>query len=112
MAHRLAYELYHNTLLGEFIIDHDDQNKINNKINNLKKTTRNINNKNLTLRKNNRSGVSGAEYRKYKNGKEAWVTTISVNKSRKYLGCFHSKEEAIAARKLAIAKYGFNKNHS
>lgn len=112
LAHRLAYELHTNSLLGNYIVDHDDQNKLNNKFSNLKKTDKNTNNKNLTMRKTNKSGVSGVEYRKYKSGREAWIATISVDKSRKYLGCFSDKKDAIKARKLAIVKYGFNKNHS
>lgn len=53
------------------------------------------------LSPNNKSGYAGVT----RAGKK-WCARITVNKMRHYLGCFDSKEDAIAAKKAAEIKYG------
>ena len=89
-------------------IDHIDHNRLNNRIENLRKVSCAVNSHNLSKPVNNSSGVIGVHwYRPY--GK--WQAQISVKNSRLHLGYFENFEEAIAARKAAEEKYGFHKNH-
>lgn len=55
--------------------------------------------------KNNKSGVTGVCLHKQKNGTYKWMAYISVNKTKKYLGDFDRKEDAIKVRKAAEEKY-------
>lgn len=107
-AHRVAYQIYHNMNLGELIVDHIDQCKTNNKIENLRATTRAENNKNLALRKANKSGVSNV----YQLPSGKWRAQIRVNKKNIHLGCFLTIEEAAEAKRKANQKYGFCINHN
>lgn len=52
--------------------------------------------------KTNRSGQPGVHLK----GGRKWVAEITSDGSRKFLGYFETKEEAIAARKAAEIKYG------
>ena len=51
---------------------------------------------------NNTSGITGVFLNKRRN---KWDTYITVNKTRKYLGSYKNKSDAIKARKEAEAKY-------
>ena len=89
-------------------IDHIDHNRLNNRIENLRKVSCAVNSHNLSKPVNNSSGVIGVHwYRPY--GK--WQAKISVDGVRIYLGLFRNMGDAIAARKAAEEKYGFHKNH-
>lgn len=89
-------------------IDHIDHNRLNNRIENLRKVSCAVNSHNLSKPVNNSSGVIGVHwYRPY--GK--WQAQISVKNSRLHLGYFENFGEAVAARKAAEVKYGFHKNH-
>jgi hypothetical protein len=107
-AHRVAYQLYHNLETIQGVIDHLDQNKTNNKIVNLRLTTRAENNRNLAMRRSNKSGVSGV----YLLPSGKWRAQIRHNNVNNHLGCFDTIEEAAAARRKAIEALGFNKNHA
>ena len=108
LLHRVAYELHTNELLGTSIIDHIDQNKLNNKFSNLRKTSRADNNKNLPKRKDNISGESGVY--QLPNGK--WRAQIRVNNKNKHLGCYSTIEEAAQAKTSAKIQHGFHENHN
>lgn len=89
-------------------IDHIDHNRLNNRIENLRKVSCAVNSHNLSKPVNNSSGVIGVHwYRPY--GK--WQAQISVKNSRLHLGYFENFGEAVAARRAAEIKYGFHKNH-
>lgn len=107
LVHRIAYELQTKKLLVDEIIDHIDHNKLNNKFNNLRKTSRSENNKNLGKRITNTSGISGVY--QLPNGK--WRAQIRVNKKNIHLGCFETKEMAAIAKRNANASYNFHINH-
>lgn len=51
-----------------------------------------------TVRKNNTSGVPGVDWRA---GKQLWRAAICFKGKRYYLGCYHTFEEAVKARKRA-----------
>lgn len=54
------------------------------------------------LNKNNKSGVRGVSFNKFKN---KWCANIKVQRKNIYLGSYNTKEEAIEARKEGEKKY-------
>lgn len=105
-AHRLAWLYVYGVWPVE--IDHDDRNKSNNSINNLVNGTRQDNMKNMPMRSDNTSGITGVCWDK---GRGKWRTEIAVNGNSINLGRFDDKFEAICTRKSAENKYGFHNNH-
>lgn len=82
--------------------DHADRNPLNNRKYNLREATFIENAQNHTIRKDNTSKVIGVVWDKKYN---KWVSRITVNKKRIYLGSFINKNDAIVARLNAEAKY-------
>ena len=75
------------------IIDHIDNNSLNNKIENLREVTRSENNMNSKKQKNTSSKYKGVSWRK---GRKHWKVNICLNGKDKYLGS--SKLETEAAK--------------
>ncbi|AUE23479.1 HNH endonuclease [Escherichia phage vB_EcoS_HSE2] len=109
-AHRIIWDMMkpENKLQPGEEIDHIDHNRENNLLSNLRKTTRKENSRNLSLARNNTSGVTGVRFDKSR-GK--WRAEIKVKKRVIHLGRFETIDDAIAARKAAEVKYGFHENH-
>ena len=99
LAHRLAWKIM--TGKDPVEIDHIDGNRSNNKWSNLRNGTRSDNFRNLSLRKNNKSGCHGVHFSKRQ---QKWTAVLN-------LGTFDSKDEAIAVRKKYEALLGFHPNH-
>jgi hypothetical protein len=95
LNHRAAWALYYDEWPNA-ILDHKDQNKQNNKIDNLQLSTHIDNLQNKGVYKSNTSGVVGATLM---DGK--WLARKTVMGTRHYLGCFDTLEEAKIA--LAVA---------
>ena len=89
-------------------IDHRDQDKDNNRFDNLRDVTRQVNSRNHRIQNRNKTGVTGVFYeakrRKYR-------ASIRVNYKTIHLGRFDSIEDAAKARAAANLKYGFSPNH-
>ena len=79
------------------IVDHQDRNPKNNRKNNLRVTTQDMNCKNTSLRLDNASGVKGVYYEKRTN---KWVAEIICNTIKYRLGRFNNKLDAIKKRFL------------
>ena len=77
------------------IVDHINRIKHDNRKNNLRKCTQSENTRNKSIRKNNKTGITGVGFNKQLN---KWTAEISVNYNRMYLGIFSTKEEAAEAR--------------
>jgi hypothetical protein len=82
--------------------DHEDRNPLNNRKYNLRKAAQKDNSRNISMKRNNTSGVMGVFWHK-KN--QNWMVIIGVNKKSIYLGSFVNKEEAIRVRLKAEQKY-------
>jgi hypothetical protein len=93
---------------GDFVkeVDHIDGDGTNNKIKNLREVTHLENSKNQKLRKNNKTGFNGIDYRNKK-----YKVRIGDNCERLWIGTYDTLEEAIEARKEAEIKYGYHENH-
>jgi len=105
-AHRLIWLYVHGRWPNE--VDHIDHDQLNNRIENLREVTHRDNMLNLSIPKNNSSGVVGVSWNK---SHKKWRAQIRVNGKMVYLGGFTLKEDAIKARKEAERKYGFHPNH-
>lgn len=95
LLHRLILSVEDNQF-----IDHIDHDRSNCTKKNLRICTPQQNAQNLSLRKDNKTGVIGVFY---KNNK--WTSYINVNKKTIYLGNFSNKKEAIETRLKAELKY-------
>lgn len=89
-------------LLGFKWHDHHNQNKLDNRKQNLWQCTVEENNRNVPKGKNNTSGVIGVHYEKRRS---KYVASICVNKKRIHLGYYDNKEDAIIARLKSEQKY-------
>ena len=78
-------------------VDHIDNNRTNNNIENLRWSTRSENSCNAPISKSNTSGVKGLCWSKKKN---KWQVEIMHKYKKYHLGYFTDKNEAIKARKL------------
>jgi hypothetical protein len=103
VGHRLAWFYVH----GEWptgLVDHRDHDRQNNAIDNLRQGTRNQNNADSSLYKNNTSGFKGVSWHK---PSRRWVAFISIEGKNKNLGYFDDPELAhIAYKRAARNQFG------
>lgn len=85
-----------------FVIDHINRVKTDNRKKNLRTCTIRENIINSSIRKNNSSGVVGVSWDKKRN---KWSAQICVHRKNIHLGMFDTKDEAEDARKRAEKKY-------
>lgn len=105
-AHRLAWLYVHGCLPNE--VDHQNHNRIDNRLINLRATDRSGNARNISKPINNKSGVMGVSWTK-RLGKrnDKW----EVRACGKFLGYFDDFFEAVCKRKSAELQFGFHPNH-
>lgn len=107
MAHRVIWKMETGRDPPEHL-DHEDHNRLNNRIGNLKETSDAGNAQNHTLHKNNKSGVPGVYF--YRKGKK-WRAEIGGRPNRLYLGQFETFEAAVEAKRAAEVARGYHPNH-
>lgn len=101
-AHRAAWAIHH----GEWpsgVIDHINGDGFDNRIENLRQTTQEINMRNRIQKKKCSDDVVGVQ--QAPSGR--WTAKISIRPKHITLGTFDTKEEATIARKAAEKVYGF-----
>ena len=106
-AHRVAWALHH----GEWPvdqIDHENGDRADNRIANLRSVTNAENGRNQKRSARNASGVIGVHWFKTKRKWRAAITVAGVSMS---LGYFARIEDACEARDAAERRHGFNSNH-
>ena len=89
-------------------IDHINGDRADNRWENLRAVERKDNARNAKRRSTNTSGMMGVQWHPAL-GK--WRARIMVDGRSIALGCYHSLEDACAARKSAERRYGFHENH-
>ena len=103
--HQLIF-CYHHGYIPE-LVDHIDQNPLNNRIGNLRPATFAQNAQNQKLHADNKTGYSGVQPTK----EGTWRAVITFKRKVYGLGTFPNKNDAIEARKAAEKSFGFHPNH-
>ena len=93
---------------GGMQVDHVNQNRKDNRIENLRLVTNQENQRNTTKQKNNSSGITGVSWDK---GKQKWQVEIYVDGKNIHCGYFIHLGAAAVERKYQELKYGFHENH-
>jgi len=106
LSHRLAWFI-HNREVPEFV-DHQNGDKLDNRMSNLRNVTQHENNKNMPKQKSNKSGFVGVILFK-PTGR--WMSYIDVNRKRKHLGYYVNLSDAVKSRLDAEYEFGFHVNH-
>jgi hypothetical protein len=100
LAHRLAWLYVHGELpVGD--IDHANCDKTDNRISNLRISTRSQNVANTARRRSNKSGYKGVFWDK---ASQKWRGQVRVSGRNVYLGSFDDKESAHAAYVIAAER--------
>ncbi|MGQ5792122.1 HNH endonuclease signature motif containing protein [Serratia sp. IR-2025] len=107
-AHRLIWIMHFGDIPSGCEIDHINHVKTDNRIENLRLSSRKENAANLPLRKDNTSGHCGVTWYP---GKRRYQARIKVDGKDIHLGYFVDIESAIAARKEAENTLKFHPNH-
>ena len=98
--HRLLYEKYHNIKLEKNqLIDHINQIKDDNRIENLRLVNNQFNQQNRGKQENNTSGHKNIYWDKSMN---KWMVQIQINQKKLHFGRFKTLEEAIERRDEVI----------
>lgn len=96
MAHRIAWKM--KTGMDPLFIDHINRLRHDNRFENLRDVSHQVNMKNKSLYKNSLSQVTGVNYHERD---DVWAAKIGVDGGQVQLGSFDTKAEAIAARMAA-----------
>lgn len=100
LVHRIVYLMFHGVLPK--IVDHVDNNKTNNKIENLRPASPSQNLWNASLRSINTSGCKGVSW--HKKAKK-WQVKLSVGRVLKHFGYFDDLDLADLVATEARVKY-------
>ena len=101
LAHRLAW-LYVYGVFPDLEVDHINQIKTDNRIQNLRLATRMQNAQNVRMRSNNKSNVKGVSWDA---DRQRWRAQINIDGKRRYLGLFDTIESAGQAYAVAAGKH-------
>lgn len=102
LVHRIIYTMFYGEIPFGVDIDHKDENKSNNLIDNLRQATNSQNKINSKRRSDNISGYKGVSF---KSANNKWQASIVINGKNKYLGLFEDKETAAVAYRDAALLY-------
>ena len=106
-AHRVAWAL-HSDEWPCSQIDHKNGDRKDNRICNLRVVTNLENCRNMAMKINNRSGVTGVYWQKRA---KKWRAAIVISRKENHLGFFDTIEEAAKARDAAMKENGFSQRH-
>lgn len=100
LLHRIVFFMHHGYLPIE--VDHEDCNRANNKISNLRPATHANNVGNALLSKRNKSGYKGVSWAKQN---KKWQASLCKNYKPTHLGFFDNKIDAAIAYNIAAKEY-------
>lgn len=98
-AHRVVWVMHNGEIPQGFEIDHEDTDKLNNCISNLRLATSTNNNMNRSIASNNTSGVKGVSL-----DKDKWLAKITVCRKHTKVGHFSNLKDAADAIQIARIK--------
>ena len=105
LAHRVAAVALGFKIDG-LVVDHINGNTLDNRACNLRVCSQADNNKNLSYNRRSKTGINGVYM---KNGN--FYARITINKKNIHLGVFGNIFDAACARKSALSKNNFHRNH-
>jgi hypothetical protein len=100
-VHRLCFIHYHG-YVPDVMVDHENLNKSDNRIINLREATNADNMRNVGKQAHNTSGIKGVSFHKHTN---KWRANIKVNGKHIHLGVFECPAVASFAYQIAADKY-------
>ncbi|MEY8140966.1 HNH endonuclease signature motif containing protein [Falsihalocynthiibacter sp. CO-5D18] len=106
LAHRAAFAIAHGYLPEQ--VDHINGVTSDNRYLNLRASNYAENHRNQRKASNNTSGVMGVTWHKQC---QKWRARIKINNRYIHLGLFANKADAIASRRAAEVRYGFDPLH-
>ena len=102
--HRLVADAFIPNPDNKTCVDHIDNNKLNNNLDDLRWCSLQENNRNRSICSKNTSGVKGVTLNKTNN---KWRTQININGKNIHIGYYNTLEEAQAARqRVATENFG------
>jgi len=107
-VHRLVAEAFLVNIANKPHIDHINNNRSDNRANNLRYATPSENQRNKPAPSNNTSGIVGVDFKPSAN---KWRASISVDNVPRHLGYFVNRDQAIAARIAASNEFFGAYNH-
>jgi len=107
LAHRVAWAI-HFGAWPEGQIDHENHDRADNRIVNLREASGQENARNQKRSVANTSGVTGVSYSKRA---EKWVAYIRSDGRRVHLGRYDDFNAAVSARRNAEVAFGYHRNH-
>ena len=102
LVHVVIWEMHYGPVTPGMEIDHKNNIRDDNRIENLQELTHGDNSKKQLISKNNKTGYKGVFFNKTNNNFKAY---IYVNYKKIHLGTFDTAEEAYEARKIAELHY-------
>lgn len=90
----------------KYQVDHINQNRLDNRLSNLRIVSQSGNQRNAKKRNDNTSGITGVTY-----NNNGWIARISNGGKKLYLGKFKEFSEAVSARKKAEILFKYSENH-
>ena len=106
-AHRIVWLIHHGSWPDQ-VIDHINQRKNDNRIENLRDVSFSENSRNASRSAANKSGVTGVNW---DSSRKRWRAQISIDGRKTNLGSFLVKDDAIKVRKDAELVAGYHQNH-
>jgi hypothetical protein len=100
--HQIVWNYFNGPVIGNFDVDHKDNNRLNCKIENLQLLSHTSNTQKKKMQSNNTSGYVGVVYRKDSNKYRA---TIVTNQKKLALGSYDTPEEAYEVYLKAKVKH-------
>ena len=107
-AHRIVWEMHNGEIPDGMQIDHINNVRDDNRIENLRVVSNKDNSKNRSINSNNKSGVMGVSW---DSSRGKWSAEIKPDGQKVFLGRFNSIEEASKVRKIAENEFNFHENH-
>lgn len=105
LAHRAAWSIHYGKPAPKEI-DHENGDRKDNRIKNLRDGTGGANARNAKIRSDNTTGKNGVYLKR-----GVWMAMIGVGGKMLYLGSFRDKDQAIAARNAAEITLGYTERH-
>lgn len=109
LVHRVVWEMHNGAIPSGMVIDHDDRNGLNNRLENLNLKTIQSNAKNSRLSKRNTTGFNGVYLDRRVN--KYYAQGVINGKSKTLASGFNTPEEAYEILLAWMRANGYSENH-